>query len=438
MADDFDTDSDVDDSSAIDLAGLGGAGGALDPRSLGMAQQGMGSLFSQIEAANQRKVQILDKIMADYQSSRQGRSNLPMMALAQGLLSPTKTGSIGESIGSGLGAMIPAIAQQRADEDRFSGKIGELELTKAGINDALYGKGIDTYSKMILAHAKSAGPKSALGKLISDYKSGIIQDPKMFQAMVNKLTTRSEGTGVAIDFGTDDKGNTTIGGVRIGPGLPTMSQIPPKMRKDVGDASAMTTGTQSDVDKLLIDNLSTLEQLSTLQKEFDPSYFQNIPQAKNWLAGQKEKWGIGKLNPEQQKYMQGFEAYQAKTMNFFNQLLKNRSGAAVTPQEYDRLVKEVGSLDTASPTQFSSRVAAINETLRLAQARLRYLKEQNIWARLDPNKGITMGKDIDLNGMQGIINRDYGTIIENLVKEGKSEAEAKKAAQQAIRQKYGL
>jgi len=68
---------------------------------------------------------LLDETAAAIKRSREGRTNLPMLALGAGLMGP---GNFGEQMSRGLSYMIPAIQQQRQEEDQT-----DLELAKIGL-----------------------------------------------------------------------------------------------------------------------------------------------------------------------------------------------------------------------------------------------------------------------------------------------------------------
>lgn len=75
-------------------------------------------------AANQKRIDQLS------QPQQQGLDPLMMLAIAQGFLSPTRTGSFGESIGNAAGQAIGPLSKARAaDQDRMD-KIDKLRETQ--------------------------------------------------------------------------------------------------------------------------------------------------------------------------------------------------------------------------------------------------------------------------------------------------------------------
>jgi hypothetical protein len=82
--------------------------------------------------------------------------------------------------------------------------------------------------------------------------------------------------------------------------------------------------------------------------------------------------------------------------NFFNELLKARSGGAVTPQEYDRLVSEIGNLNQ-SPKSFLAKVrSAQNLLISRYNNKLKSLGKSNVetfgWKPIPVRKKPTKNK----------------------------------------------
>jgi hypothetical protein len=87
----------------------------------------------QIEAKQQLNTDQMSTLLEDaaktIRKSREGRSNLPMIALGAGMMGTP--GDFGTQVGAGLRAMVPQIQKQREDEDKTELTLAELG-TKAG------------------------------------------------------------------------------------------------------------------------------------------------------------------------------------------------------------------------------------------------------------------------------------------------------------------
>lgn len=77
---------------------------------------------------------LLDETVASLRASREGRSNLPLLALGAGMLSAP--GNFGQQVGAGLKMMVPTIAAQREEEDQFQNNLSNIGLKRAAITNA--------------------------------------------------------------------------------------------------------------------------------------------------------------------------------------------------------------------------------------------------------------------------------------------------------------
>ena len=91
-----------------------------------------------------RKAAIAEKIAAIKRGTERlsqlsptgpGRINAPMLAAATGLLSPTRTGAIGESFANAGKQLIPALSQQRGEENAIENRRMQLEEGMAGAQE---------------------------------------------------------------------------------------------------------------------------------------------------------------------------------------------------------------------------------------------------------------------------------------------------------------
>lgn len=108
------------------LSSLIGASGAREWR---------GALDAARDASMSRERDIrtaLDEATAAVQAQRQGQVNLPLLAWAQGIGMPTRTGALGESFAQGLQSAAPAIQRQRDEDAQQQGVLQKLRM--AGID----------------------------------------------------------------------------------------------------------------------------------------------------------------------------------------------------------------------------------------------------------------------------------------------------------------
>lgn len=82
------------------------------------------------DQAVQAKMSAIQRAMQRL-SVPQGQTNLPLMAGAIGALQPTRTGSIGETIGNAFGAALPQIEKQREIERQLQAALGQGDIDQA-------------------------------------------------------------------------------------------------------------------------------------------------------------------------------------------------------------------------------------------------------------------------------------------------------------------
>ena len=89
------------------------------------------SARSNYDRAVQGKMSAIQRAMARLTAVPQGQSNMPLLAAARGALQPTRTGSIGETIGNAIGAAMPEVEKQRQVERQLAGTLGYLDVENA-------------------------------------------------------------------------------------------------------------------------------------------------------------------------------------------------------------------------------------------------------------------------------------------------------------------
>ncbi len=91
-------------------------------------------LMDKQDLTTDQMARILDETTSALKASRSGGTNLPMLAMGAAMMNTP--GGIGRQIGAGLGAMVPAIQQQRAEEDQYQMQVANLALKRAALEQA--------------------------------------------------------------------------------------------------------------------------------------------------------------------------------------------------------------------------------------------------------------------------------------------------------------
>lgn len=190
-----------------------------------------------------------------------------------------------------------------------------------------------------------------------------------------------------------------------------------------------TTATSTAVQGKTLDLNNMLSRLDETQRTYDPAYQQLGTKAKMWASQWTEKLG-GSLSPEDADQLDRYTTFRATAFDNLSQTLKEMSGAAVTPQEYDRLKQSlpnpgtgiVGSGD--SPTAFEAKLRRANRSTRLALIRYGYAQEAGI-----PFDGIPL--DV------GTLKQRIGEKIEkDALAAGHSQQDAEALAVDAIKRRF--
>ncbi len=170
------------------------------------------------------------------------------------------------------------------------------------------------------------------------------------------------------------------------------------------------TKATNEIEGRILDSGAMLGRLNDTKALFKPEYLELATRI-------GAKWGqlmdkMGSATPEQQELVANFAQFKTEAFNNLNTSLKELSGAAVTPQEAERLLEQLPSVGTGvfdgdSPTEFQAKLE--QSILQQQRAVARY----NLWlATGRQGKPWEMGSLDDVDKM---INA-RGAQIEELLK----------------------
>jgi hypothetical protein len=139
---------------------------------------------------------------------------------------------------------------------------------------------------------------------------------------------------------------------------------------------------QTKLDDALLSSGDRLAQLNQIQMNFRPEY-QTIPYKTSaaWV-GLKDKFNFAK--PEEQANLKNYAAFRQDSVRQLNTYINEITGAAIGQgEEADRIkagVPNVGSgmFDGDSPAEFQAKLNNTTKSLRLAEARLAYIKRNGL------------------------------------------------------------
>jgi len=160
------------------------------------------------------------------------------------------------------------------------------------------------------------------------------------------------------------------------------------------DSVEKVTGAGADLGKAAVNQLqertinaaANLARLGDIEKRFNPQFLE-IPTRLNMIGA---SWGAklgpelgGKIAPEIQKQLSDYSGFRSAAVNNLNTILKELSGAAVTPQEFERIQADqptagTGILDGDDPVSFQAKMKRSTQSLKAAIARYNYLLSNGV------------------------------------------------------------
>lgn len=155
-----------------------------------------------------------------------------------------------------------------------------------------------------------------------------------------------------------------------------------KMLFDAANGPELQKKTASDIEEKTMNAATQLGRLSDIEKRFDPKFLDIGNRMKMLGASWTAKAG-GKLSPEIQSDLGRYAAFRSAAVNNLNTVLKEVSGAAVTPQEYERIqsdqpVAGTGIFDGDDPVSFKAKMQRTTTALKSAIARLNFMRNQGL------------------------------------------------------------
>lgn len=275
-----------------------------------------------------------------------------------------------------MGRMAPMIANAPDGEIVDAYAWGLDNAKKAGIDISTAPRTSDpaqirTYMKFLQSQALSV--KDQMPKLDTIYDSS----GRSQKAMVNPMTgdiVRNVG-GPKAESGTSLTVDPETGAVSFyqGVGAPkgAMSPLGPKGRNDT--------------EANLINSTEALARLNQIGELYKPEFSTLQGQGNAAWLGVKAKAGgaLGDLSSDQEQYLTDFADYRSTSIDNVNKLLKEMSGAAITPQEAERLRASLpdpgtGVFDGDNPVSFKSKMDARSRDIKLAVARQTYHRSRGL------------------------------------------------------------
>lgn len=216
------------------------------------------------------------------------------------------------------------------------------------------------------------------------------------------------------------------------------------MLDEMRNPDKIAKATQHDVDRDLIAATNLLSGLNEIQTMFNPTFLQAGGQIQNYVNSLRAKLGGGEsLNEEQKAALQQYASFRSASWGVLNKRIKDMSGAAVTGNELERMLKDMpnpgtGIADGDDAVTFQAKLERTMKTAKMAVARLHYIRSQG-W------KGDITGLDKDgklpaLDQMPDIMRKEGAATMKRIkdANPGISDEEAFKRAKAENDKKFGL
>ena len=163
---------------------------------------------------------------------------------------------------------------------------------------------------------------------------------------------------------------STSGGMTVfGPdGRPivTTGSVPP---------GSLTTANQTALQERALQTQDRLARLSGIGEAFQPELLTLPEQGKIAFSKIKERLGVD-ISDEERKRIEDAATLSRRALEDLNLTLRDMSGAAITPQEADRLRAAMPDPENDSPTEFVAKYNDLVSTLQGAQTR--YLQQLGV------------------------------------------------------------
>lgn len=199
-----------------------------------------------------------------------------------------------------------------------------------------------------------------------------------------------------------------------------------------GAPKLMERGTRKDLEANLLAAREGIARLDAIGESFRPEYLTYPEQMGNLWTKFKEKAGgyLGDVSEDERRQLADYSAFRRDAYDNINRYIKEITGAQMSEAEANRLRKGVPDPERDSPTEFASKWASVQKSLRLAAARYVYALKNG----LDPTRDVSLGE------MPSIINR-RGAEIEAAVRRenpGGSDSEIDAMVDFRLAQEFGL
>lgn len=205
------------------------------------------------------------------------------------------------------------------------------------------------------------------------------------------------------------------------------------------DTSSLAKPTVNQIEERTLNATGQLGRLNDIMKRFDPKFLDITNRMKMMGASWTSKFG-GKLTPDVEKDLGRYASFRSAAVNNLNTILKELSGAAVTPQEYERIqadqpVAGTGIFDGDDPVSFKAKSERTSVALKSAIARLNFMRAKG----LNFDRG-SLDQFMSLDDVPAVIDQ-RGAEIESTLRQANPKADPmsiQKRVDQQLKREFGI
>lgn len=177
---------------------------------------------------------------------------------------------------------------------------------------------------------------------------------------------------------------------------------------------SVTKATRNKLEGKQLQVTDQLARIKDIEGSFDPKFLQLGTRWSNMVAGIKDKAGF-ELDAADKQTLKDYTVFRRRSIDNINKLLNELSGAAVSPQEAERIRKSMpdagdGVFDGDGPTAFEAKLDDLMRQLKMSLFRYSYARKSG----LDP-------VSIPLSGLPDLIEEE-GAKIEGEVRKANPDA----------------
>lgn len=149
-----------------------------------------------------------------------------------------------------------------------------------------------------------------------------------------------------------------------------------------GGGGGLAKPTVNQLEERTMNSAAQLSRLNTIKQQYRAE-FQQVPKRLQMLANSWTAKAGGKLSAEQTRELSAYAKFRAAAVNNLNTILKELSGAAVTPQEYERIKNDqptagTGIFDGDDPVSFEAKMNNSIAIQRAAIARFNFMRARGL------------------------------------------------------------